>query len=50
MKKIEAQRVAPAAPQKPHQPGAGMLRLLNAAELKQVSGGRSGPSPRGAGH
>lgn len=50
MKKVEAQRGTPAAPQDPRQPGAAMLRLLNVAELKQVSGGRSGPSPRGSGH
>jgi hypothetical protein len=32
------------------QPGAQMRRLLSEVELKQVAGGRSGPSRRGAGH
>lgn len=43
MKKVEAQRVAPAAAQKLHQPGAAMLRLLNASELSLVAGGPRGP-------
>jgi hypothetical protein len=30
--------------------GAAMLRLMTSEEVLQVSGGRSGPSNRGAGH
>nr|WP_315465845.1 hypothetical protein [uncultured Rhodoferax sp.] len=53
MKKIDQnkQPVTTQASQKTARtPGSNMTRLLGTEELKQVSGGRSGPSRRGRGH
>ena len=48
--KSKHEAVEPVTTRKRSDLGDAVARLLSDAEISQVSGGRSGPSPRGPGH